>query len=607
MKNIVAVLTLLLFGNLSAYGQSQPESLNDSALVLLQDPFSSPDLHDSIKPTFFLQFPDLYFYLKTHQLNFNAQEGGFPAPFSTSSMLVPTSALPLFSKSYYNSNSLNAGHQCLLASKPFSFIQYWQAGPSDDVFQSLKLIHSQRFGKNMFAGFSGSSINSKGFIERQESKLYDFSIWSKFENQKYLLFINAFALSSKNQENGGLVNDSLFINKEYDMPRYDCEVQLSDAQTIISGKSLNILNVFRMNHDSTIVTKEYQWETGITQASRNFTYGGSNLAFFQNLAFDSIINQDSTNYIQFKTKATYKLSKADKPILNEVTLSLNYQLDRFSMVDTFVDHSVDVSALMDIWSDRKSKLIFKGNFVLLGRRTNDFYLSAVFSSLRAHSLKLGISASETSRDWFLLHYLSSYYKMDGLEKEANFNAYFDVNLNHEQIHLSLNSGLVTNLGYFNQDATYTQLDRSVLYSEASLNYTLKRNSFEWRSDFFLQYSNESLIGFPAWMIHSKISIKAPIFRRKAHFYFGFEGWVNGANYLPFYNPVGGYYGQQKIFRQEPYPVINVFMLFEVKTAQILLQFENLGGVFYDTNYMSAYMYPFRTPRFGVGINWYAFD
>ncbi|MCF8294480.1 MAG: hypothetical protein K9I34_00330 [Bacteroidales bacterium] len=607
MKNLCALLQLSLAFLLpwnNSFAQTNPI---DSSLVSTQ---FQPDFRlqtDSITVSSLLFFqqlsPSVYPFLRIQAGN----EGQHLAPISFSSFLGTKyssfSSVPLHSE-------LPAFRPTLTSKWPFSFIEYYQAGASDEAYQKLRVIHARQINPNLIAGFSGGTLSSKGSFVHQEAKLYDFTIWSRYNLNKYSLHVSGVVNSSKNQENGGLESDSLFINQLFDSPKYDLNVNLTDAQLIQQNKSLSILNRLSLDKDSTTSNHTLNWLLFYTQSDRYFSDGGSNEFYYQSLGFDSLINADSAFHKQVGSTIAYQFLTDSSSFLHTMQLSTNYAYQQFRhQVDTFVFHNLDVTIDFELKPFQAFSLKAKACYVLSGWHQHNYQLNAHVQKLFSNrsSITTGIQTERQNPDFLLIQQLSTYYGVDSLSAWVNSFAFVNWSDITDRFQIRVQAGFGSNFWYFQSFDSFHFQENPIMYAEAMASYRTQKKWFQWDSRVLIQVNKLSAYSLPAWQLNTRFAFKGSLFEHKAKFRAGAELFVNDAHYLPFYNPVLSLFGQQSNYEQAIYPLVNVFLLFEIKTAQVYLNYENLTGLLYPENLMIAYQYPFPLPRFGFGINWFAFD
>lgn len=607
MKNLYALLLLSLAFLLPRTNSFAQSSSIDSSLVLIHN---QPDFKlqtDSLSASSLLFFqqlsPSVSPFLRTQAGNEGQQVG----PLSFSSFLdtkySSLSSAPLLSE-------LPSFRPMLTSKWPFSFIEYYQAGASDEAYQKLRVIHARQINPNLIAGFSGGTLSSKGSFIHQEAKLYDFTIWSRYSLNKYSLFVSGNVNSSKNQENGGLESDSLFINQKFDSPKYDLNVNLTDAQLIQQNKSLSILNRFSLDKDSTSSNHALNWLLFYSQSDRYFSDEGSNESYYQSLGFDSLISADSAFHNQFGSSLSYQLMTDSSALLRALQLTTIYAYQQFlHQVDTFVFHNLDVA--IDFELKPFKALSLKGNvkYALAGWNQTNYQISVNAENLQAkhRAFLAGFHSERQNPDFLLIQQVAKYYQLDSLPPWANTYAFFKWSDKNDKFHVRIQAGIAKDFWFLQLVDTIRFQKEWVSYAEATALYHLQRKLFNWDSKVLIQFKKLDNYSLPAWQLNTRFAFKGSLFKHKAKFRAGAELFMNDAQYLPFYNPVIGVFGQQSEFKQAIYPLVNIFLLFEIKTAQVYLNFENITGLLYPENLMIAYQYPFPLPRFGFGINWYAFD
>ena len=102
--------------------------------------------------------------------------------------------------------------------RQFTRLMYVDAGSRDDKEENLQVFHSQNVNPQLNFGLKYNTTLSQGQYKFQRTKRSSFSFFSSYESELHSLNLSLNTNNFSTNENGGITNDSLLGNANYDGP-----------------------------------------------------------------------------------------------------------------------------------------------------------------------------------------------------------------------------------------------------------------------------------------------------------------------------------------------------------------------------------------------------
>ncbi len=557
--------------------------------------------------------------------------------FTTENRLGPTLGYHAFdayaylidSLPYYNTN------------KPYSEFRY-QLGSKLEQF--MRIMHTQNIKPNWNMAAAYNKINAPGFYRQQRASNDNAYVSSHYQsrNLRYEMFAGLVYNKAKQDENGGIANDSFLTSEYNDRQTVPVKFQ-NDAYG--SGGTVQRSPVVNTWRQSTIFLQHgYTWgrrDTLYNEDSTRFSYrltprfsithrleyGGEKhiykdkapdslrySEFFQNkfVNTDSVYNTQKWYHVDNRIMLNSFLGKRENQLQFSVGAGNRY--DRFST--EFIVDKLKYSILSNYVTGtlRKEALqpgqwFYSANalFYVTGDAVGSSLLEAnVGKDLGANwgTLSAGIKQEINNAPYNYTSYYNNYDTITAsFNKESVTRLYATVSSNKFKLSGGVRNYLISNYIYLNQQQMPDQ------YTPAfNLLQFWARKMLVWRSVVldneivFQQPTSGAPVNVPTLMGRHQLSIERHIFRSALKMATGVEVRYHTdytpAGYSPFFNR----YYYQNTYTLTNNPEASVFFNFKIKSFRASLAADQLQQLLYR-NTIVAPGYAMQNFMIRFGFSW----
>jgi hypothetical protein len=487
---------------------------------------------------------------------------------------------------------------------------------------NLESMLNARFSRTFSDGINFSldyrSINNLGQYNYQRNRHNSLNagFWVPI-GKRY----DAFVILTKNvfrqQDNGGIVSDSVFAGDQFQGP-LAAEIRLPDqkARTRYDDESFNITHHFRLV--GTAVGKRalrlshvFEWGKQRYKFTDTDTISGlrSDTTFFRDFLVDyrGIRNFISVNrYSNYFNINTFKAKKAGQP----------NDLLAIGLVHTFYKMNQEPV------TSRFSNLFLTGSFQFKPSKRFDFNSFAalgVLQNIGEYQLKGSLLVGLGKVGQLSAELLSQRRPVTQIQqrlfvskRELWSNAFDKPVENTLSAAYSLpaigfsahvKTTLVNNYVYFDQQAKPVQTGSPLQLLQLSVTENLHWRWLHFDNTVALQQANRSdIYRLPKWFSKNSLYLSGYLFKKRMLLSTGIDFRINSEFKPDAYQPLTGQFYLQDTLTQKPYPWIDVFLAFKVQDFRFFVRYENCSTwwdktkVFYQT---AHYPQPFGGLRLGV--------
>lgn len=492
--------------------------------------------------------------------------------------------------------------------------------------------HSQNFARGFNLAIDFNVLDNIGQYQNSRSKLMNFRVYGNYfsKDGRYKLLFGYIRNTEKIGENGGIINDSLFIN-HITNKRSEIPVNLSNAiarwrentyffkQTyhFYDNKNDSIIENDKsygfISHSFEFNDNEYSYIDKLKDGSP-----GSN--FYDNYYLNKLGSSDTTNNLRMVNRVFY----ANKD-MERISYSYDFKF-ALGVKNEMIKYRDAVSSnLFTQWfpfvrvqMDFIDRFIFGAylDYGFGGYNKNDFNLNANVKYLfngETESVKnrdgietvLGVSKSQA-------YAVSNYYMSNHFYWVNNFAAekelFAKLKIKYKGWWLDANFAYKDDYVFFKKQGP-VQADKSffTLNARFGKNVVLWKY-FGWDNTFMFAYSsNQDFLHLPLFSLKESLYAIIPI-KNIAKIHIGVDLYYNTPYYGDAYMPdIATYYWQDDVKTGNSL-VMDVFINFEIKKrATIFLKGQNIaqGMIAYD--YIYTPHYPTLDRSFRVGLIWRFYD
>jgi hypothetical protein len=167
--------------------------------------------------------------------------------------------------------------------------------------------------------------------------------------------------------------------------------------------------------------------------------------------------------------------------------------------------------------------------------------------------------------------------------------------------------LISNWVYTGTDAMPAQFTPTFTLSKIEFNKTFQLWKFYFEHNLYFQKSTADVIRVPAFSGMIRYYIQSLLFKKVLRFQLGFDVWYNTAYYGNFYNPANRQFHLQNEVRIGNYPVIDPFVVFDIKRASLFFKYEHVNQDLIKTGMYTTAHYPMSLGSFRFGVRWRMFN
>ncbi len=169
--------------------------------------------------------------------------------------------------------------------------------------------------------------------------------------------------------------------------------------------------------------------------------------------------------------------------------------------------------------------------------------------------------------------------------------------------------LVNNFLYFDQNVLPAQTGSPLQVVQFLATENLRLGHFHLDNTIGIQQANRSdVLRLPTWFTKNSLYYSGKIFKKRMDLNAGADFRMNGEFRPEGYQPLVGQFHLQDSLTQQPYPWLDLFVAFKVRSFRFFVRYENLGAVWMpeEVYYQTAH-YPQNLNSFRFGINWRFMD
>lgn len=502
---------------------------------------------------------------------------------------------------------------------PLADFTYHQ-GPND--FLLFDALATANILPNLNVGVDFSRIAGRGFYQQQEVSQYYTQVFGKYQsnNKKWLILANYNWNRGKNDESGGLRNDSLFEslsgnNKAAPLLLSNCESRFKN--------SIGNLNVyyylgkptFQYNeNDTTVLFKpkaflNYEFSRTKTGLYFDNIAGDTSRLLFPNYFFENNSNfKDSLNHEMLSQQFSfhsllgngkYYFTTAFK---NDVIEVLQRQ-----QTNRYINNSI-LASLEKISKNNKNELLFKANlqYCFSGYNQNDVLVEMKAGFKTAKLLLNGGVANHLFQPDFTL----SIFRSNPFLWQNNFSK---TNLTHlfgslqttklkYNYQVAFNQYIYVNFVFINTQALPQQNNDAIVVNTINAEKTFAFKFIRLSNQVIFQQTNTNVIRIPDAIANLRYYADFRVMK-VLQLQTGFNIFYNSAYYGNAYNPVSRLFYLQNEKSIGNYPLAEVFVTAMVKKAIFYVKYGHVNANIINTGFYYTPGYPLPLRALYLGLRW----
>jgi len=511
----------------------------------------------------------------------------------------------------------------LISDKAFSNVYYVNGVNAEN---QLKADFTRAFGSLLNAGFHFGRINSQGFYARQLNKVTDLSVYAAFrsKDERYRGHFIFDWQDIDSEENGGLVNDSVF-EENRTTGRAFIPTNLSNASNRRVGFDVGLTHEFALarivRSDSIRYSKRFIPTVAHTFTLERYsnTYRDVPVlnGFYDDILLDSLLTNDSTyllgveNLFQLKLLANDSSAKPHRGILKSLSAGIGHSYDQVNYDSV---HNAIHNVFLDVRAEgmlfNRLKWWAADRFMLIGHNLADNRIEGGLGfALGSTRFDADVVYHANRPDYMMERYVSNYFIMENsFSKTNHLSTGFTFKLQKLRLHVEFRYHLLQNLVLYGTDRLPFQspdVNQQVVI-RAKEHITIRW--FHVHLDAALQFKlSGDDIRVPMALGRGMIYYQNDLFKRKLRLQVGFEVNYTTAYFANAYNPALSAFHLQNNKQIGNYPFMDAFFNIRIKTFQGFFKIEHWNAGLLEYRYYHLPSYPANDLGWKFGVRWAFLD
>ena len=568
----------------------------------------------------------------------NTYLGNFPSPYLPDVFIYRPEAMdftPLERVKAYIFRPEDALEYNVTA--PYTQLAYYNGGAKGKSENWLDVWHLQNIKPYWNAGIRYNLMSADGAYVNQKAKVYNLAVFSNYERERVAISFFLNQNVGRFNENGGVEDLELFrdttlnsqlvamrLQNEPNNNFYNFNLKATGQYHIGKGKEI-ITPIDSVNADTTITyPMKAILSLRVEDDQYKFKEESVEKLFFPVSYVDSVSNVDKIKQRVYEAKAKFVVNEHPrykylpgvyagldfKYLKDEDRVSLDTVGSRRSTTSTGTyltagAFNVDTAALFtfDIWGKLGLVGDYSGDYELGGKITQYFD--------RERNARVVVEALLQSRTpaHFYEYYFGNHQRWDQSLDKVNS---YQVKGTYRNTRLRTDVGVAvtntTNYTYFGEDALPTQYGGNLLVLTAWAKQHFKLGHFHFDERVYYQLSNKTeVLDLPMVALYSHNYYMNRFFKDALGFQFGVDVFYYTSFYASAYMPSTMQFYNQRVEKLGNYPKLDVFLVLNIKRADIFVKAEHLNEFIGNHNYFSAYTYPINPMKVKFGVRWNFYD
>lgn len=517
--------------------------------------------------------------------------------------------------------------------QPFAEVNYMSG---DKKEQHLDVLFCREFLPRFFISLHCDIDFSPGVYKRSKMQNTIFNGTFRYVTKNNRYGVSGYYFNNKFdiQENGGIKNDSVFINN-MESDRSVIDVNLSNATNLIkiSGFAIDqYFNILALNVKKTqdSIYKERKIDIGRInhhfEYQRNkYVYDDANplSSFYQSFdpvidstkTFDSIYFHNIKNIIYWNTLG-YKKYNNDIPFY--LTFGIEHNFSHHAGYYDLLSHerinqhnlsNLRANAGIIINLFKSTRITGNAQLITNGYHAGDFFIDGQWKQFlgtykkNIGALSFNVNLNRQSADWFEESYYSNNFRWDN---DFNPSTSLLLNASYELpfMAIGIKHTTINNYIYLGTDVKPEQYDGTLNVSSLYSTFDIKFNRFEFIGFASLQTTNNSdVIHIPSFQSKIKLAYNITLVKNVSMMQPSIVIKYFTEYYADAYMPALRTFYLQNEIKVGNYPYIDFCVTFKIKQANIFVQYTNMYSLTKYFRYFSTPHYPMRDSRFCLGVNW----
>ncbi|MDR1183116.1 MAG: putative porin [Bacteroidales bacterium] len=551
--------------------------------------------------------------------------------------------LGIFGRANYSMNfSFYRKHGFIYKTLPYNTylrtIENWRFYLPEEVYANLQynfvsgkenhfsVAYAQQITEDLYFGLGLESIIAEGRYIMQKIRDVNLGITLRYHlpSNRYGFSMYYLLNLVKNQENGGIEEDSLFENGKSPS---EINVRFSSNN---SAYNHILENTFFLRHYLALSGKrneEGRVENKIGYLVHDMEFE-SNKNLFDALRLDSNyfpvsnFNRDTTSDLvkhrQIRNTILWSSYMPEDTLpdkKNFIRLAAGIMYTFIKVEDTLSEYrNHQLAPLANLYVKLFNRLHIKANALITlngynaGDITVDGQLALDFlrGEKAKHQIKLDAAFYNYSPDYFFTHLTANNYMWENeLKKQQALIA--GVIWEHKKYSMGVHYYTLNNYTLLDENCLPAQIEQFVNVYQFAAYVPFYIKGFGINANIYLQYADNERIRIPTVATRQTVYYGFPLFKRALFLQFGLDFLYNTAYYANGYNPVLQQFYLQNDKKTGNYGYLDFFLRAKINRFQLQFKLTHLWAGLFGKNYYFIPHYPAKDMGFALGILWRFYD
>ena len=537
--------------------------------------------------------------------------------------------------------------------KPFSNISYNSSAAKSVDLQALRFLHTQNVNEKLNVGTLLDLHGSNGLYQKQKSTANALSLFSGYSGDYYNFNAVVSYNTLKNQESGGIANDTIFekdtekgsvyptalqdantnirntyvfFNQRFNLAGLRDLIDKDTTNTERKFSGIGLLHTFELNR----IKRGYTDPVGVTEVLPYTMYRQFNL--------DSTQTNDSLYFLRVRNSVELLLGKQnpnEPPILIRAGIKSLYDNFKYSILpDTLIDYNslgvLDTSFSAHFKGKHYNNLAFtggisigiksffllnaQGDYYFTGYKAGDLYLHGKLAnrfSKKPGSLSFNIlmDISRYKPGYYYDEYFSNHFQWNnGFIPIKDIRTGIELKWPAIKFEGDFNYSLLSSPVYFDSIATPNQYNGEVSVLEASAAKGFDAGIFHSKFKALVQItSNDRVVPLPFFSVYNSSFIELKLFNKVMTTQLGLDSRYNTDYYANGYMPDLGVFYNQRNKKLGNYPFVDAFLNVKLKRMRFYLKFEHVNYDLLSRTFYTVLHYPANSRMLMYGLSWNFYD
>ena len=482
--------------------------------------------------------------------------------------------------------------------------------------QNLSLYHSQSVSNRSGYAVSFLKRSHDGYYTNQSTNnnYFQFSFNNRSIDSNYNMKFGLKYHRLYNQLNGGLINDSNFINSnDFESNRKILNVSMQNSYTTNRLLKLYIHQnwIIKSSKDdsSTLEIKKISFNNSLQRVSRVY-FDSLNPDLFLNNFYSIESTHDSLLLDVFTSSIKYNISS--KKVSTAQNFNIGWNSEILSYKNKLIDTIFTNQCVSLDFSKSKINNAFRlgGNFYPLGYKSKNYEINFLYESFILEDKKFKISAdlNEFKPVFEINNFQSNHHFWDN--KQFNNILFWNASAEISGYLFSLKSKInnVYRPIYFTDYSAPSQLDSSAQVIQTSLNYNLIKKKYNLFTEIIYQYQGGSQIfQLPDWVGQVKFNYIFGHEKSNLKLALGINAKVFSSYTLPGYSSELNQFTISDKRTQPSYFMVDFLAKTQIKSVTVFVMVTHLNSGLMGFNYFSTFHFPIADRCLKFGLRWVFLD